>query len=397
MLIDAFEASRRLRVKPATLSAYVSRGLIRSMVKPGSKAHLYYEIDIERLKRGRQKGRRSAAPPPSYDRYAPVLDTSLCLIDDGRLYYRGIDAIELSATASLEEIAALLWETSGHANVLAPSMPPGLGILLAELPPKITPLERAKAIMVRMAAEDVGAFETSTPVVSRVGQRLILALTAALTGKPPRSGLPIHEQLARAWRLNAVGADLVRRSLVLSADHELNPSTYVARCVASTEATLYAAVLAALCALSGARHGGHIFRVEAMLADLMEAGNLKANIRERWQRGERLVGFGHPLYPAGDPRAQAILAVLRTGMSKSKSVRIFEIAELEFELSGRAPLIDYALASTARVLGLPVGSAQGIFLLGRSVGWIAHAIEQYAARTIIRPRARYVGPVPINA
>jgi citrate synthase len=275
-------------------------------------------------------------------------------------------------------------------------MPAGFEGFLAELPPKIIPLERAKAIMARMAAEDVGAFDTSVPVVSRVGQRLVLALTAALTGNPPRSGLPIHEQLARAWRLNAVDADLIRRSLVLSADHELNPSTYVARCVASTEATLYAAVLAALCSLSGARHGGHIFRVEAMLADLMEAGNLKANIWERWRRGERLVGFGHPLYPDGDPRAQAILVVLGTGRSKSKSAPFFEIAQLEFELSGRAPSIDYALASTARVLGLPLGSAQGIFLLGRSVGWIAHAIEQYAARTIIRPRARYVGPVPIK-
>jgi citrate synthase len=223
----------------------------------------------------------------------------------------------------------------------------------------------------------------------------MLALTAALTGKPPQRR-PIHEQLARAWSLNAAGADLVRRCLVLSADHELNPSTYVARCVASTGATLYAAVLAALCSLSGSMHGGHILRVEAMLADLLATADLTESIRGRWRRGERLLGFGHPLYPSGDPRARAILDELRRDLPKARTAPILRIADAEFELSGRPPLLDYALASTTSLLRLPSGSAQGIFLIGRSAGWIAHAIEQYAARAIIRPRARYVGPLPVR-
>ena len=104
MLISSREAVQRLGIKPATLYAYVSRGLIRSRVSPGSRERRYYAVDVERLKRGRRKGRRSGTPPPSYDSFAPVLDTSLCLIEEGRLHYRGIDAIELAEKASLEDV-----------------------------------------------------------------------------------------------------------------------------------------------------------------------------------------------------------------------------------------------------------------------------------------------------
>ena len=266
MLIDAPEATRRLGIKPATLYAYVSRGLIRSAAKPGSKAHLYYATDVQRLKRDLRKGRRTGAPIASYDRYAPILDTSLCLIHEGRLFYRGRDAIELAATASLEEIAALLWQTPGDFSFASGTTPSGFAAWLADLPRDLTALERAIAIMVRMAAEDYGAHQDITsPAMLRAAQRLLLAMAGAVTGKPMRPG-PVHEQLARIWRLNGTDADIVRQSLVLSADHELNPSTYVARCVASTGATLYSAIIAALSSFSGPRHGGHILRVEAMPA-----------------------------------------------------------------------------------------------------------------------------------
>ena len=394
MLIDAPEATRRLGIKPATLYAYVSRGLVRSAAKPGSKAHLYYATDVQRLKRDLRKGRRTGAPIASYDRYAPILDTSLCLIHEGRLFYRGRDAIELAATASLEEVAALLWQTPGDFSFASGATPSGFAAWLADLPRDLTALERAIAIMVRMAAEDYGAHQDITsPAMLRAAQRLLLAMAGAVTGKPMRPG-PVHEQLARIWRLNGTDADIVRQSLVLSADHELNPSTYVARCVASTGATLYSAIIAALSSFSGPRHGGHILRVEAMLAELLAAGRVGTHIKERWRRGERLIGFGHPLYPEGDPRGRALLKALREQLPKSKTAPVFEIADMEFEQSGRAPLLDYALACTSLLLGLPVGSAQALFLLGRSVGWIAHALEQYSSRAIIRPCARYVGPLP---
>jgi citrate synthase len=88
------------------------------------------------------------------------------------------------------------------------------------------------------------------------------------------------------------------------------------------------------------------------------------------------------------------LDALRRQLPKRKSALVFDIATEEFEMSGRAPTADYAMAAVSVLLGLPRGSAQGLFLIGRSVGWIAHAIEQYATNTIIRPRARYIGPLP---
>src|SRR5262245_55779069 len=104
MLISAREAVRRLGVKPATLYAYVSRGLVRSMASADGREHRYYAADIERLKRTKRKGRRTGAPPRAFDLYAPVLDSSLCLIEGGRLYYRGRDATKLAEHATLEEV-----------------------------------------------------------------------------------------------------------------------------------------------------------------------------------------------------------------------------------------------------------------------------------------------------
>jgi citrate synthase len=393
MLISAREAIRRLGVKPATLYAYVSRGLVRSTASAGSKEHRYYAADVERLKRSKRKGRRTGAPLSSFDVYAPVLDSSLCLLEGGRLYYRGVDATHLAERATLDEVAELMWGGPGGFPLSGSQIPAGFRTWLQELGPRTTSIERAKAILVRLASDDIAAIDTSLPGVLRVGCRLVPLLAAAITGKVPTK-TPIHEQLARAWGLDAIGADLVRRCLVLVADHELNASTYVARCVASTGATPYAVVLAALCALSGPRHGGASTNVETMLSEFITSNDLKARILERLRSGDRIPGFGHPLYPQGDPRSLAILDALKRSLPNRKTAGIFQIASEVQNLSGRAPHLDFALAATSLLLRLPKGSAQGLLLVGRTVGWIAHAIEQYAAGVIIRPRARYVGILP---
>src|SRR5262249_12215269 len=117
----------------------------------------------------------------------------------------------------------------------------------------------------------------------------------------------IHRQLAAAWGLDEARADILRRCLVLIADHELNASTFVARCVASTRATPYAVVSAALAALSGRLHGGASARAEALFAEIARGGDPMAVMAGRLARGDDLPGFGQFLYPAGDPRAVAIL------------------------------------------------------------------------------------------
>jgi citrate synthase len=392
MLINAREAARRLGVKPATLYAYVSRGLLRSAPMRGSRERRYHVEDIARLRELSRSGRPRAAPPKPFDAQVPLLDSAVCLVQDGRLYYRGVDAIALAGRASLEDVARLLWNVEDDA--LAPPArlrPPGAW--LRALPPGAAPIEKAHAVLARLAAEDVGAVDLSAGSVARTGARLVRALAAAVTGERP-DRLPVHRQLAKAWRVNRAGADVIRRCLVLVADHELNPSTYVARCIASTQATPYAAVAGALGALSGPRHGGATSRAEALLGELAQARDVAAVLGERLRRGEQLPAFGHQLYPAGDPRAAAILSALAAAAAPRRTAFIAEVAAAAEALLARQPNVDFALGAVSVALQLPRGASLGMLLVGRAVGWIAHVMEQYAEGELIRPRARYVGVLP---
>jgi citrate synthase len=133
-----------------------------------------------------------------------------------------------------------------------------------------------------------------------------------------------------------------------------------------------------------------------MVAALRRSRTLRADMAERLRRGDRLEGFGHPLYRNGDPRATALLDLLRAAYGGSKELAfLLDLASIAGHLTGDAPNIDFALAAVARVLRLPPRSPLTLFALGRTVGWIGHAIEQYATDQLIRPRAKYVGVAPI--
>jgi citrate synthase len=394
MLISAQEAARRLGVKPATLYAYVSRELLRSAPGPDSRSRRYYAEDVERLKRSRHAGPRTGKPPKPFDNLMPVLDTTISLIENGRLYYRGSDAVALAETADLETIAQLLWEEADRHDFRVGQMQTQLRRLLGGRHLPDMAMDRAIIILSELAMHDVAALDTSPSAVARTGARLVAVLTGSVTGSMP-SGLATHEELRRVWKLDASASDLIRRCLVLIADHELNASTYVGRCIASTGATPYAVVLGALGALSGPKHGGETGRVETFLGDVLRSADVRRPVAERLQRGERIPGFGQPLYPNGDPRGRDIIDAIRRSRYARTSGRLIDIGERVSDLIGRHPNVDFALGLLAIVLKLPAGSGLGMFLIGRSVGWIAHAIEQYATGALIRPRARYVGALPI--
>jgi len=191
--------------------------------------------------------------------------------------------------------------------------------------------------------------------------------------------------------------DVVRAALVLCADHELNVSAFTARCVASSGSHPYAVVIAGLAALEGPKHGGASARAESMLGSLRQARPLRPAVSARLRRGEPIDGFGHPLYREGDPRARLLLDLLgeRYGTSAEyRFVRAF--AHAAAEVTGEHPNVDFGLAAVARVLNLPAGSPFTLFAIGRTVGWIGHALEQYATGQLIRPRAKYVGVPPAS-
>ena len=202
--------------------------------------------------------------------------------------------------------------------------------------------------------------------------------------------------MQRRWVPRDTGAaGLIDRALVLCADHELNVSSFTARCVASAGATPYAVVVAGLAALGGVKHGGNTERVEAFLGEIEASDDAERAVAARLRRGEAVPGFGHPLYPDGDPRAEALLAVLGGAYPGSRARQpAAEAAKAVGDLMDERPNVDFALVALARTLRLPPGAALALFALGRTVGWVGHAIEQYQADIILRPRALYVGEQP---
>ncbi len=234
-LLTARQAADLLGVKLDTLYAYVSRGRLRSVELPGTRQRRYREREVTAL-------RDAGAPPRSADPEAlmPVIGSSICLIEDGRLYYREQDAIALSASATLEDVATLLW----RADAAAPPADIGDDFQLDAAGPSGV-IERCQIRLASMADRDLPALDLTRAGVIRTGWQILGAL-AGCVAPVPAAPAPIHRQLAAAWNLDQAGADIIRRCLVLIADHELNASTFVARCVASTGATPYAVISAAL-------------------------------------------------------------------------------------------------------------------------------------------------------
>ena len=386
ILLTARQAADRLGVKLDTLYAYVSRGRLRSVSVPGSRERRYRLEDVEALL-DPHAGERASASGDS-ETLMPVIGSSICLIENGRLYYRGKDAVGLSESATLEEVASLLWRADSTPDLAGTA---DLDPSSDEVPVSGL-IERCQIRMAALADRDLPALDLTRTGVIRTGRRILCELSACVALAPPSCEL-VHRQLAAAWKLDEARAGILRRCLVLIADHEFNASTFVARCVASTGATPYAVVSAALSALSGRRHGGASARAEALFAEIARGGDPMVVMAGRLARGEDLPGFGQFLYPTGDPRAVAILDAVVQALPKART-QVEAAAAAGTRLTGLHPNVDFALAAAAAGLGLPHNAALALFVIGRTVGWIAHAIEQYESGTLIRPRARYIGPRP---
>ena len=395
-LLTSREAARRLGVSAATLYAYVSRGLLRSEAVDGSRERRYRADDVVRLKRRRDVGRKAEAiANHALDFGTPVLESALTLIEGGHLYYRGIDAAGLARTAALEDAARLLWDCDDK-PFAADNLPPLTTALRRAwiAAATLSPPDRCLVLLPAAAALDHPSWVEDRGAMLETAVRVLRLLTAAVTARPP-STLPVHEQLAAAWHVPPDRVPVLRAVLVLLADHEFNASAFAARVVASTGANLYGAIMAGLAALNGPRHGGATRRVAAMFDDLKGTTDLDADLGRMLRARVYIPGFGHPLYPDGDIRAVTLMAMLRETMPDSPELAFAErLAAAVERLIDRKPNVDFANVAVERALGLPKDSALALFLLGRTVGWIAHSLEQAAHGALIRPRARYTGPRP---
>ena len=370
-----------LRVSRQTLYAYVSRGRIGVTAAPDEpRRSLYDATDVRRLAERSRTGRsRSAVAASTISWGEPILASAISRIEGGRLEYRGRDAIALAETATLEDVAALAMaavDALPRADAPPPAWP------RAHRRPAPPTLHAAMADLAT-AGRWTGRVDGVLPDAVRILDRIAWAAAGLPGSDVGVCTRPMHQRLAATWGVGAKAADMIRRALVLIADHELNTSTYATRVVASTRAPLGACILAGLAALVGPLHGGMTNEVRALLAEpgVMAdpgggsggpAGTRRADpgVRPPAVSGRRSAGRGAAVPPGirGTPE---------------------RLVEAMQAMTGIQPNIDFALVMVEQRLRLPTGAAFALFAVGRAVGWIAHALEQWRYGTLIRPRAVY--------
>jgi citrate synthase len=405
------EAAARLGVKPATLYAYVSRGLLGRERSPDGRTSTFDPAEIDRLARpGRaRRGRRPASDL--------VVPSALTAIDQGLPWYRGVAVTDLAATRTFEEVAEWLWTGQLPEPPAEPGGVPwraGEAALdagrraQAALPATALPLERIRVIAAALAAGDELRLELHPAAVTAAGRSLIAGLVdclprpglppgGAALAEPPAAGAgPIA---ARLWAgLSPLDPEpglvgVLETALVLLADHELAASTVAARVAASVRADPYAVASAGLATVSGTLHGGASLGIEALLDEIDRPERAATVVGARLRRGERLRGFGHRLYPDGDPRAGFLLTRLRATAAESPRMQVVDaLLEAAARRGLPEPNVDLALAALAHVTRMTRGAGEAIFAIARTAGWIAHALEEYDRNTPIRPRAVYTGP-----
>jgi len=407
--LTAAEAARRLGVKPATLYAYVSRGVLSRVRAPDGRTSLFGAEEVEQLAR-RGRPRRPAGVADI------TVESAITEITGNSLRFRGLDATRLAVSRTFEEVAELLWTgefPSGRASGREPwrARPAALAAgraAQAALPAGTLPLERLQVIVPAMAATDPLRLQLDRPAVIAAGQNIIAGMVDCLPGDvTSAAGEPVA---GRLWSRLCAGNEpgngpghgqgrpapgLMRAlsaALVLLADHELAASTLAARAAASVRADPYAVVGTGLGAMSGALHGGASLGAETLMAAARGPEDVPRVVAELLRRGEKVPGFGHFVYRGGDPRAILLLDLVRRVAPKSRQLAVADavFAEVRHK-SLPEPNIDFAIATLVRVAGMVRGAGEAIFAVARTAGWIAHALEAYSGPGPLRPRAVYTG------
>lgn len=425
--LSAEQAARELGISRRTLYAYVSRGLLPSVSDPANvRARRYPAAAVRQLAAMRAARRDPARGARAAAREAlawgePVLDTAITRLSADRFHYRGHDALALAEEAAarapsadggqFERVAELL--LCGHlpASARIAHDDASVSAVLARLGEirGLPPVRAAMAALPLLGTLDGAEPDLRPPAVAAAGRRVLaLVCTLACGGESDRSG-SIAARVAACW----VGGSTEERSaftglfdaaLVLLADHELNTSAFAARVVASAGASAYTAVAAGLAAIEGAAHAGETVRVTQALAEAEAVDGadeeMRAHIARRMREADGIPGFGHRLYPDGDPRARLLLRLARTRLADNPRATAVLRAADAFASAVRAqagaePTIDYALAALCRAADAPAHAPLTLFALGRTAGLVAHVIEQYGLGRLLRPRGQYVGPPPL--
>ena len=347
--------------------------------------------------------------------------TRLCDLDGthGRLAYQGYDIEDLARHASFEEVVWLLWhgelprasELAAFRQelVAAAPLPAEVRQVLKALPKTTHPMRMLQMGVALLGALDPEAEDDSAEANRRKATRLVAGVSSLTSGfhrirsgrRPvaPRPDLShganfLYSLSGRKPRVVQVRA--FDAALVLYAEHELNASTFTARVVASTLSDMHSAVSAAVGALKGPLHGGAGEAVMRTLEEIGQPDKADAFTHQALAEKRRLMGFGHRVYKAGDPRAKILRALAAKACRNSPEPVWFETAlklhEAVNREKGLIPNVDFYSAPLFKALGIPVDLFVPVIAVSRIAGWTANLLEQYTDNRLIRPRADYVGP-----
>ncbi|MFK4791705.1 citrate synthase [Microbacterium sp. ZW T5_56] len=388
------ETAARLGVKPASLYAYVSRGLLTRMrTAHGSR---FDALEVERFARSRRRADPVGVVPGSP---LMVLDTDIALIEDGNLYFRGHDALELTRERSFERLARWIWgQPDSAAPFVVDSDAWDAARSLAAAVPGDAALTRMRAAVLGLGAHAAGADTAATPQAAvRAGERLLAVLPRVVGGSAGFAEESVAKTLAVALSGRESTPELVAvmdRALGLAIDHDLAVSTLAARVAASARSSAYASVSAALAAFDSPLHGT-VSRDAVVLLRRVHAGQSPARALRAGDTARfGIPGFGHRIYRGPDPRALAILEDI-AALDHDGSVRgaVAQLSAAVRDRAGLHPNIDLALAALVLAGGLRDDAGVVLFGIGRVVGWIAHIADEYQRAPMrLRPQGRYTGP-----
>ncbi|MGW5041190.1 citrate synthase [Streptomyces parvulus] len=394
------EAAELLGVKPETVYAYVSRGRLGSRRTHDGRGSTFDAQEVRALAR---RNRRDGGTSPTAG-HETAVRTRLTLIEGDRLYYRGVDAVELASRHSYEEVAEWLW--TGELRPGATFSAPEPSVTAARravdaLPEHAAPTDRLRVAAVAAAVADPLRYDLTEDAVLGTARTLIPTLVAAL---PPvaRAGDDRAPLAHRLWtRLSGRPADgptlrALDTALSLLVDHDLAASTLAVRLAASARAHAYAAVSAGLGVIEGPLHGAAGGLAHRMLLEVLDQGSAAPVVAEELRSGRRVPGLGHRLYPGEDPRARALFTLLEDIPRAAPALAAAR--DVQATAARHTPLhanVDLALAVLTASSGMPSTAAETIFAVARTAGWIAHALEEYGERPLrMRPSGLYTGPRP---
>ncbi|TQM61632.1 citrate synthase [Humibacillus xanthopallidus] len=387
--ITTTEAAQRLGVKRATLYAYVSRGLLQSQRRPGQQESLFDRAQIDALA---SSSRPTGSPQPVL-RFRSIATTVSSQLD-GDLLYRGVPLVEVMALDSVEQAAALVVgsmsgqslsdsEDLGPQALRTPEIPRELRSLATSI--TRLPLERRLPVAVQLlAAADPLAGDVDPDRVRSTALALVPAALSLAAGTLPTTRHTLAVGDLAEHQLRALGGRsgteaelrLTRALLVSLLDHGLTASTVAARVAASTRAGLHDCLAAAYAAMAGPLHGAAPIAAHALLAPGLDPAVAVGRV-VREHRG--VAGFGHFLYPDGDPRADLVLeAVWQLPGTRPLRRRVEALSRVVAERTGAKPNIDLASAAALHALDLPAEAGEVVFQAARSFGVAAHVVEEYA-------------------